>query len=105
MTRIVPVETSLDVAADHPAFAGHFPGRPILPAVVLLSEVLAAIEADTGLPPPEWTVASCKFTQPVSPGIALTLAHERTAEGSVRFEVRSAGGTVASGILARHART
>ena len=31
-----------EVPADHPAFPGHFPGRPILPGVVLLDAVLQA---------------------------------------------------------------
>ncbi len=100
-TRPLPVETPLDVASDHPAFAGHFPGHPILPGVVLLSEVLATIEAHTGLPPSAWIVASCKFMSPVSPGTPLTLSHENLPGGSVRFEVRSASGLIASGMLAR----
>ena len=31
----------MSVAADHPALPGHFPGRPIIPGVVLLQIVLA----------------------------------------------------------------
>jgi 3-hydroxyacyl-[acyl-carrier-protein] dehydratase len=99
------VETPLEVARDHPAFDGHFPGHPILPGVVLLGEALAAIEEATGRAPQQWTLASCKFTHPVSPGAPLTLAHERTANGGVRFDIRGDHGVVASGMLAPRART
>jgi 3-hydroxymyristoyl/3-hydroxydecanoyl-(acyl carrier protein) dehydratase len=40
---------ALAIAADHPAFAGHFPGRPLLPGVALLSEVLEAVLAEPAL--------------------------------------------------------
>ena len=30
------------IAPDHPALEGHFPGQPIVPAVVILDAVLAA---------------------------------------------------------------
>ena len=30
------LETTIEIPAEHPAFAGHFPGRPVLPGVVLL---------------------------------------------------------------------
>ena len=33
------------VAADHPALPGHFPGRPIVPGVVILDHVQQAIES------------------------------------------------------------
>jgi 3-hydroxyacyl-[acyl-carrier-protein] dehydratase len=91
----------MNVAPDHPAFAGHFPGRPVLPAVVLLTEVLATLEALTGESPQHWTIATAKFPAPVMPGDALVFSHTRTATESVRFEVRSARGIVASGTLAR----
>lgn len=96
-----PVETMLAVPRDHPAYAGHFPGHPILPGVVILAEVLAAIEAATARAPRQWELSNAKFFDPVTPGTALTLLHEVLDSGGVRFEVRSAAGVVASGTLAR----
>ena len=89
---------ALAVSADHPAYAGHFPNAPILPAVVLVAEALAAIEAATGVPASRWTLAQAKFPRAVTPGTPLTLTHESSGAG-VRFEIRSADGTVASGAL------
>ena len=39
---------SFHVRADHPCLPGHFPGRPVVPGVLLLEQVLAAIEAGHG---------------------------------------------------------
>jgi len=98
-----PVATALAVARDHPAYAGHFPGQPILPGVVILAEVLAAIARATSIPVERWQVSNAKFLDPVMPGTALTLHHEVLESGAVRFEVRSAAGPVASGALSpRH---
>ena len=90
----------MNFPAGHPAFEGHFPGRPILPAVVLLAEALAAIESATGHAPQEWTLANAKFLAPVAPGTTLTFSHEATGAGGIRFEVRSAAGVIAHGVLA-----
>lgn len=90
---------ALPVAADHPAFDGHFPGAPVLPGVVLLDETIRAIELAQGVEPRCWRVASVKFLRAVVPGEALTLEQERLANGSVRFTVLSGGRTVASGAL------
>ena len=93
------VESALTIAQDHPAFAGHFPGRPIVPAVVLLAEALAAIEAATGRAPHAWRLSGAKFLQAVGPGVGLTLMHEES-RGGRRFEIRSGETLVASGTLA-----
>lgn len=88
---------ALTVAADHPAFAGHFPGAPVVPGVVLLDEAIHAVElADRGVPRC-WRVASVKFLRPVPPGEALVLEHERLASGTLRFTILSAGQAVATG--------
>lgn len=92
------LQAPLAIAQDHPAFAGHFPGQPVVPAVVLLAEALAAIELATGRAPHEWTVAGAKFLQPVGPGARLTLIHEEL-RGARRFEIRSGEALVASGTL------
>ena len=90
----------MNIPSGHPAFEGHFPGRPILPAVVLLAEALAAIESATGHAAQEWTLANAKFLAPVAPGTPLVLSHQATAAGAIRFEVRSTAGVVAHGMLA-----
>ena len=94
----------IDIGNDHPAFAGHFPGRPILPGVALLAEVLEAAAADRALSAlvgatPQVSVV--KFLAPVLPGAVLEIAFEVGAR-SVSFSVTEGGRLAASGQLARH---
>jgi 3-hydroxymyristoyl/3-hydroxydecanoyl-(acyl carrier protein) dehydratase len=91
------MESALHVAADHPAYTGHFPGHPILPGVVLVAEALAAIAQTSGRAVDAWTLAGVKFLYPVTPGTALTLVQSAGDGGSVRFEVRAGDRVVASG--------
>ena len=90
---------ALEIAADHPSFPGHFPGRPILPGVVLLDEALRRIEADCKLDLARCLIAAVKFQGIVHPGDALLLEHESGPDGTVRFTIRSAGNPVATGML------
>jgi 3-hydroxyacyl-[acyl-carrier-protein] dehydratase len=39
-------DTALAVAHDHPALPGHFPGQPLVPAVVILDLVMAALQQE-----------------------------------------------------------
>jgi 3-hydroxymyristoyl/3-hydroxydecanoyl-(acyl carrier protein) dehydratase len=94
---------TLTIDAEHPALAGHFPGAPILPGVLLLDEIVRALEADGAtLAPGHWSISTAKFVQPVRPGETLTFGHERLPNGSIRFNVSRGGQRVAHGVLVPH---
>ncbi len=95
----LPLRTAVRVAHDHPAFEGHFPGRPILPGVVLLAEALGALAAATSTGAADWSVESAKFARPVAPGARLEMSQHEEPSGRVRFEIRDSGRLVASGVL------
>lgn len=84
----------LSIAADHPAYAGHFPGRPILPGVVLLDRTQAALESASGLT--VTGIAMAKFLSPALPGDVLALDYEAT-DTALRFEIRCGERRVATG--------
>lgn len=89
----------LPIAADHPAFAGHFPGTPILPGAVLLDEALRIIELDRSLDLTRWQVVAAKFLSMVCPGEALAVEHSSPASGTIHFTVRADGRTALAGTL------
>ncbi|MET4730272.1 3-hydroxyacyl-[acyl-carrier-protein] dehydratase [Lysobacter enzymogenes] len=55
------------VPADHPCLPGHFPGRPLVPGVVVLERVLQALRAQYG-EPVGLRLPQVKFLQPLLPG-------------------------------------
>lgn len=55
------------IPSGHPSLPGHFPGRPIVPGVLLLQRVLEAIEATHG-PLGALRLPQVKFAQPLLPG-------------------------------------
>jgi 3-hydroxymyristoyl/3-hydroxydecanoyl-(acyl carrier protein) dehydratase len=81
-------------AADHPVFAGHFPGHPIVPGVLLLAWAQSAIEAQLGRQ--VQALAEAKFHSPATPNDVLELEFQ-VSVSTVRFEVRSATRKIASG--------
>lgn len=96
---------ALDIAADHPVFAGHFPGAPLVPGALLLSLVLEAALADgaaAALLGPQPRVAAAKFLYPVRPGDAVNLTWSTDARG-LRFELRCGDRLAASGQFEPHA--
>ena len=66
------------VPVDHPALPGHFPGRPVVPGVVVLDRVIEAIEAGHG-PLPPLRLPQVKFLHPLLPGQAAQIRLEGVA--------------------------
>jgi 3-hydroxyacyl-[acyl-carrier-protein] dehydratase len=95
------MQYALEISADHPAFAGHFPNFPVLPGAVLIDEALKVIEQARGIDLTQWQIASAKFHAPARPHDRLVVEHEAPAEGLIRFLIRGGNGTVAGGTLSQ----
>jgi 3-hydroxymyristoyl/3-hydroxydecanoyl-(acyl carrier protein) dehydratase len=87
------------VPVDHPSFAGHFPGRPIVPGVVLLDRAIRFVAAALGTDTAGCSIANAKFLSPVGPGETLEFSWQVKASGSIQFEIAGAGRAVATGML------
>lgn len=90
---------TFSIAVDHPCLAGHFPGRPVVPAVLLLQSVTEALRAPLASRALRGVTAA-KFLRPVLPGQTVTLRAHSDAEATrVRFRCDVAGAAVAQGEL------
>jgi 3-hydroxymyristoyl/3-hydroxydecanoyl-(acyl carrier protein) dehydratase len=90
------------VAANHPALAGHFPGNPIVPGVVILETVIEALSEGT----PAAAAAGrairfpvVKFLRPLRPEQPFTIDFEVHGRGDIRFRCSGSDGTFATGTI------
>jgi 3-hydroxyacyl-[acyl-carrier-protein] dehydratase len=82
------------VPDGHPCLPGHFPGRPVVPGVVLLDEAFACLHPHlTGRP----DLLTAKFTAPVLPGQAVDVAWRPAGPGRVEFTCVASGRSVLRG--------
>ena len=88
---------TIAIRADHPALAGHFPGRPVVPGVLLLDEVLEAAEHWLG-PLSCSELIQAKFVRPLLPEQSAQLTLQQR-EARIEFELRRQLELIASGSL------
>ena len=89
----------LYIPPDHPAFAGHFPGMPITPGVVLLDHALHAMAQQLQTDFQQCKIGSVKFLSPVLPDTHLTLHYEVASNGNIRFDIKDDQRTAVTGVF------
>ena len=92
-------ERIVTISADHPSLAGHFPGHPVVPGVVVLGEIMNAIREMAkeniefvGMP-------AAKFLSPLNPGEPLTIRLNQQGDGTTEFTCTTGSRLIASGCL------
>lgn len=86
---------------DFPGFTGHFPGNPVLPALLQVVMVRLLIEEALGVPC-SLEVRNAKFSVPIRPDALITVSVERgTPSWKAVLRIRQDGsdGTEAAATL------
>jgi 3-hydroxymyristoyl/3-hydroxydecanoyl-(acyl carrier protein) dehydratase len=95
---------TFEIPVDHPALPGHFPGRPIVPGVVLLDHAISGISDALERPLDACTISSAKFLSPAMPAVPLELTFRSRENGTIDFTISASTRPVATGTL-RERRT
>lgn len=72
--------------ASHPIFAGHFPGRPIVPGACLVQIAEELTTVTYGFPVRFTTIRSLRFNQPITPDQEVAITIQQTEERTYNFQ-------------------
>ena len=94
------------ITADHPSLPGHFPDAPLVPGVLILDEVLAALrdwQKDCQLT----AIRAVKFLQPLKPEQPFTICLSTNNDDAtgINFCCRIEGCVIVEGQLEIHSGT
>lgn len=90
-----------EISGAHPALAGHFPGNPVVPGVVILGRVCRAVAAAHGAAVA--AVPLVKFHAPLRPAEPFDIGFEAAGGESVSFRVVRGATLIAAGTVRIHA--
>lgn len=93
------IAAHITVPHDHPSLAGHFPGRPTVPGVVLLDAVLDTIRARAGRAVTLESIVSTKFLQAVEPDRRIELQIKFAPDAADRWKARFVATYAAATVL------
>ena len=92
-------ERPRQIRRDHPALAGHFPGNPLVPGVVLLTELLSILEQEAGMKPGPLELSSVKFLRLLRPEEPFTLRWRFLPNQDIAFAVTRDEDMIATGMV------
>ena len=92
-------ERIVTIGADHPSLAGHFPGHPVVPGVVMLGEIMNAVREMTKKHIEFVGMPTAKFLSPLNPGEPLTIRIDQQGDGTMEFTCTTGPRLIASGCL------
>ena len=87
----------LKISSRHPSLAGHFPGNPVVPGVVLLSEVIRALAQHLGRPVSVTGFPNVKFASPLLPEVEAQISFTVKDDRRAAFDVSVADRRIVSG--------
>jgi 3-hydroxymyristoyl/3-hydroxydecanoyl-(acyl carrier protein) dehydratase len=96
---VVKMEKELQFSASEPFFAGHFPGRPVVPGVMLIDRAVSAARELLGRDAVLEGIGKVKFSNPVLPDEIIHLRMELRSETVVAYSFLKDGTACASGVL------
>ena len=91
-----PLRFTFAIPADHPSLAGHFPGNPVVPGVIVLDYVLSQLAWPLGVPR---RLSWVKFPRALLPTQVATGTLSQDAAGW-RFTVTRGEEILVQGMLA-----